>query len=67
MNRIAESFPLPRFFAVLTSTAPFVVVNMKEVIFEQLGSQPIIGEVERPSPQDDQILVKSLWTAMNPV
>ena len=40
---------------------------MKEVIFEKIGSQPTLGETEKPVPADDQILVKSLWTAMNPV
>lgn len=40
---------------------------MKEVVFEKLGAQPTLSETEKPKPGDDQILVKSLWTAMNPV
>ena len=41
---------------------------MKGVIFEKAGAQPkIVDDLEKPSPNSDQILVKSLWTAINPV
>lgn len=40
---------------------------MKEVKIEKLGGELQLGEVDAPKPADDQILVKSLWTAMNPV
>lgn len=41
--------------------------EMKEIIFEKQGAQPKLSTTERPRPGDDQILVKSLWAAMNPV
>ena len=41
---------------------------MKGVVFEEQGSEPMVVEnLEKPSPSPDQILVKSLWTAINPV
>jgi NADPH:quinone reductase-like Zn-dependent oxidoreductase len=40
---------------------------MKGVIFEKQGAEPTIAEAETPTPADDQILVKSLYTAMNPM
>ncbi|WPH02261.1 Hypothetical protein R9X50_00511700 [Acrodontium crateriforme] len=41
--------------------------KMREVIFDQAGAEPRIGETQVPVPNDDQILVKSLWAAMNPI
>ena len=40
---------------------------MKEVIIEQAGGDLKVVDGERPSPDSSQVLVKSLWTAMNPV
>ena len=41
---------------------------MKGVVFEKQGSgAEVVDSLERPKPESDQILVKSLWTAINPV
>lgn len=41
---------------------------MKGTIIEQLGAQPkVIDSLQRPRPGPDQILVKSLYLAINPV
>ena len=41
---------------------------MKGVIFEKQGADPkVVDDLEKPKPGPDQILVKSLWTAINPV
>ena len=41
---------------------------MKGVVFEEQGAEPkVVENLEKPSPGPDQILVKSLWTAINPV
>ncbi|ETI23023.1 hypothetical protein G647_04819 [Cladophialophora carrionii CBS 160.54] len=41
---------------------------MKGVIFEKQGAEPkVVDDLEKPSPGPDQLLVKSIWTAMNPV
>lgn len=41
---------------------------MKGVIVEKVGAEPkVVDSLDRPKPGSDQVLVKSLWTAMNPV
>ncbi len=41
---------------------------MKGVIFEQAGAQPkVTDSLDKPQPSSDQILVKSIYTAINPV
>ena len=41
---------------------------MKGVIFSKVGAEAEISDsLEKPSPSEDQILVKSLYTAINPV
>lgn len=41
---------------------------MKGVIFENAGAEPkVVDNLEKPKPSPDQILVKSLYTAINPV
>lgn len=41
---------------------------MRGVIVEQVGGEVVIVDsLERPSPGPGQVLVKSLWTAMNPM
>ena len=41
---------------------------MKGVIFESQGAKPkVVDSLEKPSPGPDQLLVKSIWTAINPV
>ena len=46
----------------------YPLINMKGVIFEQAGAEPkVTNRLEKPSPSTDQILVKSIYTAINPV
>jgi NADPH:quinone reductase-like Zn-dependent oxidoreductase len=41
---------------------------MKGVIFEKAGAAPeVTDSLEKPKPGADQVLVKSLYTAINPV
>ncbi|KIX10628.1 uncharacterized protein Z518_01712 [Rhinocladiella mackenziei CBS 650.93] len=41
---------------------------MKGVIFANVGAEPkVVDDLEKPSPGPDQLLVKSVWTAINPV
>jgi NADPH:quinone reductase-like Zn-dependent oxidoreductase len=41
---------------------------MKGVIFEKQGAEPkVVDDLEKPSPGPEQLLVKSIWTAINPV
>jgi NADPH:quinone reductase-like Zn-dependent oxidoreductase len=40
---------------------------MKGVVFEAQGAEPKIVESEMPKPTSNQILVKSLYAAMNPM
>jgi NADPH:quinone reductase-like Zn-dependent oxidoreductase len=41
---------------------------MKGVIFEQVGAEPkVVDTLPKPKPSADQILVKSIYTAINPV
>ncbi|KAH0846807.1 hypothetical protein AYO21_07366 [Fonsecaea monophora] len=41
---------------------------MKGVIFESAGAQPkVVETLEKPSPGPNQLLVKSIWVAINPV
>jgi NADPH:quinone reductase-like Zn-dependent oxidoreductase len=41
---------------------------MKGVIFERAAAEPqVVDNLEKPKPSSDQILVKSLYTAINPV
>lgn len=41
---------------------------MKGVLFAKAGAEPeIVDNLEKPTPADDQVLVRSLWTAINPV
>jgi NADPH:quinone reductase-like Zn-dependent oxidoreductase len=41
---------------------------MKGVIFESAGATPkVVDDLPVPEPSPDQILVKSLYAAMNPV
>jgi NADPH:quinone reductase-like Zn-dependent oxidoreductase len=41
---------------------------MKGVVFEKQGAEPkVVDNLEKPKPGPDQILVKSLWAAINPV
>ena len=41
---------------------------MKGVIVEKIGAAAtVVDNLDVPEPADDQILVKSLCTAMNPV
>jgi NADPH:quinone reductase-like Zn-dependent oxidoreductase len=41
---------------------------MKGVIFEKAGAEPqVTDSLEKPKPDGDQILVKSIYTAINPV
>jgi hypothetical protein len=41
---------------------------MKGVIFESVGAPPkVVDDLPVPEPSPDQILVKSLYTAINPV
>ena len=41
---------------------------MKGVIFESVGAAPkVVDNLPVPEPSADQVLVKSLYTAINPV
>jgi NADPH:quinone reductase-like Zn-dependent oxidoreductase len=41
---------------------------MKGTVFEKQGAAPVVvGSLEKPRPGPDQVLVKSLWAAINPV
>lgn len=41
---------------------------MKGVIVENAGAPyKVVEDLEKPSPNADQILVKSIYTAINPV
>ncbi|KIW96823.1 uncharacterized protein Z519_02214 [Cladophialophora bantiana CBS 173.52] len=41
---------------------------MKGVVFANVGAEPkIVDDLQRPSPGPDQLLVKSIWMAVNPV
>ena len=42
--------------------------KMKAVIITEVGAAPkVVDDLEKPTPADGQVLVKSLWTAINPV
>ncbi|EXJ80179.1 hypothetical protein A1O1_08321 [Capronia coronata CBS 617.96] len=41
---------------------------MKGVVFPAVGAEPrVVDDLEKPTPDADQVLVKSVWTAINPV
>ena len=41
---------------------------MKGVAFAAVGAEPkVVDDLEVPTPGPGQVLVKSLWTAINPV
>jgi NADPH:quinone reductase-like Zn-dependent oxidoreductase len=41
---------------------------MKGTVFEKQGAAPVvIDSLEKPKPGPKQVLVKSLWAAINPV
>lgn len=41
---------------------------MKGVIVEKVGAEPqVVDSLEKPEPSSDQILVKSIYMAINPV
>jgi NADPH:quinone reductase-like Zn-dependent oxidoreductase len=41
---------------------------MKGVVFSSVGAEPqVLGDLPMPEPGNGQLLVKSLWTAINPV
>lgn len=41
---------------------------MKGVIFEKAGAEPqVVDSLDKPQPSPDQILVKSVYLAINPV
>lgn len=41
---------------------------MKGVVFEKAGAEPqIVDNLEKPKPSPNQILVKSIYMAINPV
>lgn len=41
---------------------------MRGVVFEEAGAAPkVVDTLELPVPDTDQILVKSLYTAINPM
>lgn len=41
---------------------------MKGVVFEKAGAEPqVVDSLEKPQPSADQVLVKSLFMAINPV
>jgi hypothetical protein len=67
--RVGAAYSIP---TLLTSSSPprspFRTIRMKGVVFEKQGDQPkVVDYLEKPKPGPDQILVKSLWTAINPV
>ncbi|KAF7506630.1 hypothetical protein GJ744_011562 [Endocarpon pusillum] len=46
----------------------FFCFNMKGVIFEKAGAEPqVVDSLDKPKPSPDQILVKSIYMAINPV
>ena len=51
----------------LTSANRQNPTTMKAVVFESQGAEPKVGDIDVPKPGPDQILVKSIYTAMNPV
>jgi len=41
---------------------------MKGVVFANAGAEAkVVDDLEKPSPRPDQVLVKSIWVAINPV
>lgn len=42
-------------------------LKMKAVIFSSVGAEPKVGDVPIPEPGDGQVLLKSLWAAINPI
>ncbi|KIW26840.1 hypothetical protein, variant [Cladophialophora immunda] len=41
---------------------------MKGVVFASAGAEPkVVDDLQKPSPGPDQLLVKSIWVAINPV
>jgi hypothetical protein len=41
---------------------------MKGVIVEKVGAPAVVVDnIEKPKPADDQVLVKSIYAALNPV
>ena len=41
---------------------------MKGVVFSGIGAAPeVVDSLTKPTAGDEQVLVKSLWTAINPV
>ncbi len=41
---------------------------MKGVVFEKAGAEPqVVDSLDKPQPSPDQILVKSVYVAINPV
>ena len=41
---------------------------MRSLLIPSLGAQPeIVSDIPIPQPASDQLLIKSLWTAVNPV
>ena len=41
---------------------------MKGVAFDKIGAAAaVVDNLETPEPADDQILIKSIYTAINPV
>jgi NADPH:quinone reductase-like Zn-dependent oxidoreductase len=43
-------------------------ITMKGVVFSSIGAEPqVVDNLPIPNPSDGQVLVKSLWTAINPV
>jgi hypothetical protein len=59
---------VPIHFPYSFSTSSRLLFTMKGVIFESVGAQPkVVDNLEKPKPSPDQILVKSLCVAINPV
>ncbi|EHY57342.1 hypothetical protein HRR83_002828 [Exophiala dermatitidis] len=55
-----------RGFANLNPSKQYSI--MKGVVFPAVGAEPrVVDDLERPTPGTDQVLVKSIWTAINPV
>jgi len=49
-------------------TCALTFLTMKGAVFPSQGVGPtVVDDLEKPSPGPDQVLVKSLWTAMNPM
>jgi NADPH:quinone reductase-like Zn-dependent oxidoreductase len=40
---------------------------MKAVLVKEVGAAAVVDELEVPEPAEDQVLVKSIYTAINPV